>query len=220
MTPNRDGVFDSIPIHEVTHGIASRLTGGSRAANCLNSQISRGMGEGWSDAMAVFMLRRDGETRDLDVAIGSYVIGLKKGIRSKPYSTKMEINPYTFSYIGKLHEVHAIGEYLTLVLYEMYWNLVEKYGFSADLFNASQMKGNIISIQLLITALKLQPCNPTMTNYRDALISADIAHYKGANKCLIYKAFAKRGMGIDSVETSVLTIVTITDGFKLPLDCI
>jgi len=53
-SPNRDGVFDtSIPVHEFTHGLTNRLTGGG-TGRCLQTTEAGGMGEGWSDAMAEY----------------------------------------------------------------------------------------------------------------------------------------------------------------------
>jgi extracellular elastinolytic metalloproteinase len=46
-TPKRDGTLDSlIPLHEYTHGVSNRLTGGSYNGRCLSGQESGGMGEG------------------------------------------------------------------------------------------------------------------------------------------------------------------------------
>jgi extracellular elastinolytic metalloproteinase len=46
-TPNRDGSLDNvIPIHEYTHGITNRMTGGSRQGECLSTEEAGGMGEG------------------------------------------------------------------------------------------------------------------------------------------------------------------------------
>ncbi|KAJ3486318.1 hypothetical protein NLI96_g4331 [Meripilus lineatus] len=53
--PFRDGALENdIVIHEYTHGITNRLTGGG-TANCLQTYESAGLGEGWSDAMAEYM---------------------------------------------------------------------------------------------------------------------------------------------------------------------
>jgi len=49
--PNRDGSLDnSVLVHEMTHGITKRMTGGG-TATCLEGIESQGLGEGWSDAM-------------------------------------------------------------------------------------------------------------------------------------------------------------------------
>ena len=49
-TPDRDGALDSqMVVHEMTHGLSSRLIGNTTG---LNSNMSRAMGEGWSDFYA------------------------------------------------------------------------------------------------------------------------------------------------------------------------
>lgn len=205
---------------EYTHGISNRLTGGSFQGNCLGTFVSQGMGEGWSDAMAIYLSRREGENRTLNAVIGDYVYNNTSGIRSKPYSTSTTTNPYNLSFVGTQDEVHTVGEYWANVLYEMYWNLVDKYGFSSNVMNSSQKKGNVIAIQLLIGGLKIQPCNPTFTAARDAILSADQSYYAGANRCLIWNAFAKRGLGTDSVEgIKSLTLACYKDGFNKPVEC-
>ena len=159
------------------------------------------------------MNRKASDTRDIDAVLGAYAYAKAAGIRSKPYSTSMVRNPYTLSYVGTQNEVHAIGEYWANTLFEMYWNLVDAKGYSSNWFDAKQEKGNIIAMQLVIGGLKLQPCNPNFTTARDAILAADQSYYGGANKCLIWKAFAKRGLGVDSSEKGYV------DGFKVPSDC-
>lgn len=157
-TPKRDGSLQNdIPIHEFTHGISNRLTGGSAQGNCLTGTTPGGMGEGWSDTLAIYFTTDSKKTRDDDAVMGAYVFNKPQGIRSKPYSTSMTRNPYTFNYLAQQNEVHAIGEYWALTLWEVYWNLRDTYGFSANLFDATQQKGNIMAIQLVIGGLKLQP---------------------------------------------------------------
>lgn len=53
-SPPRDGALDNqIVIHEYTHGVSSRLTGGANSASCLSTTEGGALGEGWSDAMAL-----------------------------------------------------------------------------------------------------------------------------------------------------------------------
>ena len=80
---------------EFVHGISNRMTGGTGSANCLGSIEAKSMGEGWSDAIAMFILRRPDDTRQTDFTMGSYVINAAGGIRSFPYSTNMDTNPLT-----------------------------------------------------------------------------------------------------------------------------
>jgi extracellular elastinolytic metalloproteinase len=59
-TPNRDGVLQTdIPVHELTHGITNRMTGGG-TGRCLQTTEAGGMGEGWSDAMAECVMASHG----------------------------------------------------------------------------------------------------------------------------------------------------------------
>ncbi|KAH6562120.1 hypothetical protein BASA62_009387 [Batrachochytrium salamandrivorans] len=57
--PNRSGGLDNgIPIHEYVHGVSSRLTGGSATASCLITAEAQGLGEGWSDVIAMIVLAK------------------------------------------------------------------------------------------------------------------------------------------------------------------
>ncbi len=42
---------NDIVIHELTHGVTNRMTGGG-TGRCLQTTEAGGMGEGWSDSMA------------------------------------------------------------------------------------------------------------------------------------------------------------------------
>ncbi|KAI8895827.1 Fungalysin metallopeptidase-domain-containing protein [Globomyces pollinis-pini] len=213
-TPKRDGSLDNgVPIHEYGHGVSNRLTGGSFQGNCLQNTESGGMGEGWSDTLAMYLTRKPTDTRETDYVLGAYVYNNPKGIRKNVYSTNTTTNPYTYNSVQPLNQVHAIGEIWATFLNEMYWNLVDKLGYSSNLLDAKQVKGNIVALQLVIGGMKLQPCNPTFLNARDAIIQADATYYGGAYKCDIWKAFAKRGMGVDAKAQGK------TNGFALPAGC-
>ena len=71
-------------------------------------------------------------------------------------------------------------------------------------------------MKLVLEAMKLQPCNPTLINARDAIVDADKALTGGANVCEIWKAFAKRGLGADARTTGLGSSVKRVDGFSLP----
>lgn len=214
-TPKRDGSLENtVPLHEYGHGVSNRLTGGSARGNCLSSTESGGMGEGWSDFFAMIMTQKGNENRYSDYVLGTYVYNRPGGIRTKPYSTNMNTNPLTYNVIKTLNEPHAIGEVWMVALYELYWNMVDAYGYSSNLIDATQRRGNIMTMQLVMGGLKIQPCNPTLLAARDAILSADETFYDGANRCLIWKAFAKRGMGVDAVGNG-----KFVDGFKLPEGC-
>ncbi|CEH17165.1 Peptidase M36, fungalysin [Ceraceosorus bombacis] len=55
--------------------------------------------------------------------------------------------------------------------------------------------GNTLFIQVLLDALKTQPCRPSFLTARDAFLSAEKALTGGRDTCLIWERFAQRGLG-------------------------
>ncbi|KAH6562918.1 hypothetical protein BASA50_009556 [Batrachochytrium salamandrivorans] len=107
----------------------------------------------------------------------------------------MKVNPLTYKdVVGEKHR-HRLGTIWATMLLEVYWNLVRKYGFSANLNDATQKKGNIMFLQLFVGTLMIQPCNPTFESAYNAMLAADYAYYGGIHKDLINEGFAKRGLG-------------------------
>ncbi|KAJ1340782.1 hypothetical protein BSLG_010738, partial [Batrachochytrium salamandrivorans] len=158
------------PIHEYGHGVSNRLLVDLPLAG-----VSEQMSQESSD------------TATTSIPMGTYVVNIPEGIRSHPYTTDMKVNPLTYGDLATRDEVHDIGEVWASMLWEVYWSLVTKHGFSANLHDAKQSEGNIVAMQNIIGGMMLQPCNPTFLSARDAVIAADAAHYKGANKCEILK---------------------------------
>ncbi|KAH9268652.1 hypothetical protein BASA83_009286, partial [Batrachochytrium salamandrivorans] len=210
--PRRDGGLENvISIHEYVHGISNRLTGGSATGQCLSTKEAGGMGEGWSDFVALVATAKKQSKDITPISVGSFVTNSARGIRSHPYSTDTKINPLKFSDLQRRNEVHDIGEVWTILLWEVYWNLVNKNGFSENLFDAKQSAGNIVAMQLIIGGMMNQPCNPTFLTARDAILKADDSFYKGANKCDIISGFAKRGLGLGARNR--------IDDFSVPAEC-
>ncbi|KAG8752688.1 hypothetical protein FRC11_008112 [Ceratobasidium sp. 423] len=209
-TPNRDVAFENdLLVHEYTHGLTNRLVGGG-TARCLQSSEAKALGEGWSDAVADWVRQTSAESAASDFTLGSYVN--TKSLRDYPYSTSMTTNPLTYGSLQTRTEFHAAGEVWANIWHEIFAAFVAKYGFSNDKNNADGTAGNIVALRLLIDALPLQPCNPTFINARDAILQADFNRSEGANKCLLWTVFAKRGLGYGATTTK-------TDVFKLPSGC-
>ncbi|KAJ1867726.1 hypothetical protein LPJ78_000778 [Coemansia sp. RSA 989] len=197
--PYRDGDLEQgIVVHEYTHGISIRLTGGPANSNCLSYGEAGGMGEGWGDIFATIIRLNANHTRADDIPMGAY--SAARGIRKYPYSTNMATNPSTYGIMdGPLYwEVHAKGEVWAEILYEVMWNLIDAHGFSENLFEHDLTKGNSLTLQLLVDGMKLQPCMPSFIDARDAILQADKQLTGGENQCLLWKAFAKRGLGPDA----------------------
>ena len=74
------------------------------------------------------------------------------------------------------------GEVWAVILYEVYWNVVDKNGFDPDWYNAGSNGGNVKMVQLVIDGMKLQPCDPDFVNARDAIIQADVVVEDGKIK--------------------------------------
>ncbi|KAH8161851.1 hypothetical protein CIB48_g6392 [Xylaria polymorpha] len=198
--PRRDCAFEKdVVVHEYTHGLSTRLTGGPDNSDCLDSGEAAGMGEGWSDFYAIANALRDEWTRDTNVPLGAWVFNNAEGLRSVPYTTNMEANPNTYATLNGLGEEHDIGETWTTILWEVLWNLVDKHGRNAGpkptFENGIPNDGNFLAQKIVMDGMALQPCNPTFVSARDAIIDADEALTGGDNACELWTAFAKRGLG-------------------------
>lgn len=213
---NKDGSFDNlVMVHEYGHGISNRLTGGPANTSCLWN--GEQMGEGWSDWYGL-MLTMDADDEATDGrGIGTYLFGQAaggQGIRTYKYTTDMTVNPYTYDDIKNEWGPHGIGTVWASMLWEMTWLLIEEYGFDEDIYNGDG--GNNIALALVTEGLRLQPCSPGFVDGRDAILAADMALYGGANQCLIWEAFAKRGLGISATQGSSGSNTDGNEAFDTP----
>ena len=219
---SRDGGYDNLVIiHEYGHGISNRLTGGPGAAGCLGN--SEQMGEGWSDWYGLVMTMEPGDAGVDPRGVGTYLFNEGPdggGIRPFPYSTDMNINPQTYDFIGSSAIPHGVGSVWAMMLWEMTWGLIDASGWDADIYNftgdSSLDAGNVKALALVTEAMKLQPCSPGFVDGRDAIIAADNAIYGGANVCIIWDAFAKRGLGVNAVQGSSFSTTDGSENFDTP----
>jgi extracellular elastinolytic metalloproteinase len=187
----------------LAHGLSNRLTGGAANPNCLSQPEGTSLGEGWSDIIAVVLEQTPQDVRLTPKLLGTYVTG-GTGFRKFPYSTLIALNPTTYSFGKKSSEVHDVGEIWASMLFEVYWNMVDRLGFDASFqTNPEGPQGNNKFLSLVVMGMKLQPCFPTFITARDLILLADrILYlglgYKGENSCDIVKGFAKRGLGINA----------------------
>ena len=214
-----DGSFDNgIIAHEYGHGISIRLTGGSSNSGCLNN--SEQMGEGWSDYFGMIMTIKSGDVGTQKRGVGTFAISQPTtgdGIRDFPYSTDMSIDPRTYDAIKTASVPHGVGSTWCAMLWEMTWSLIDAYGFDPDLYYG--IGGNNIAMALVTEGLKLQPCSPGFIDGRDAILAADQALYGGQNECLIWAAFAKRGLGFGASQGSSSSRGDGTESFISPTSC-
>jgi len=243
--PFRDGDLEAgIVIHELSHGLSTRLTGGPANSGCLGWGESGGMGEGWGDFLATTIRAVEGVT---DYPMGSWAANRDRGIRNFIYSLDDKINPSTYKTLDKpsYWGVHAIGEVWAEILWVVLHGLIEEHGYTDNLYPpAPDAKGNVpagdfyrpavgkkplipkhgntLAIQLVLNGMKLQPCRPSFFEARDAIIQADEVLTGGENFCTLWKGFSKRGLGPDAkvINRTPWGGGMRTDGYNPPAQCV
>jgi len=203
---------NGVIVHEYTHGISNRLTAGAQQSGCLSNFEQAG--EGWSDWYALVMTTTSEMTAEQPRGIGTYASGQPPtgdGIRTHPYSRDMDVNPHTFANINNESVPHGVGSVWCVMIWDLFWNLVDEYGYDEDLYYGTG--GNNMAMQLVTDGLKFQPCNPTFTEARDAILQADMINYDGENQCLIWETFARRGLGFSAENGG-------DEAFDLPPACL
>ncbi|OCH85090.1 hypothetical protein OBBRIDRAFT_763453, partial [Obba rivulosa] len=224
--PYRDGDLEAgIVIHELSHGLSTRLTGGPANSGCLGWGEAGGMGEGWGDFLATTI--RSTKVYS-DYPMGAWAANRANGIRNYPYSLNETVNPSTYKTLDKpgYWGVHAIGEVWAEILWVVSQRLIAKHGFVDSLFPPPPLvngtvpagefyrpqeftaegaakplvprHGNSLGVQLVLNGMKLQPCNPSFFDARDAIIAADEVLTGGENYCELWAGFAARGLGPDA----------------------
>ena len=222
--PCVDGDYDmSVIGHEYTHAISNRMVGGPDAG--LTSAQGGAMGESWSDQVAVEYQLEHGYSTGTDPAVvGPYATGnTVTGIRN----FAMNKSPLQFGDLGydvTGNQVHADGEAWSAVNWDIRQALITKYNGSFPAGNAAlqrrcgqgnlsntapqpplppdQCPGNRRWVQTMFDAFLLQPPGTGMLDARDAMIQADLMRFGGANRAVLWNAFAKRGFGFDAVSAT------------------
>jgi extracellular elastinolytic metalloproteinase len=206
----RDGDLESgIIFHEYGHGLSLRLTGGP-GINCLTGNEQ--MGEGWSDYVAIAGLLDPAlDDPEGPRGMGPYVLWQDtrqgNGIRPRPYSRNMEIQPFTYDSIktgawlggASLAVPHGIGHGWAAILWDMTWDLVEKHGFNGNIYEPWNTGGNNRAYQYMVDGLKLQGCTPGFVVGRAAIVAAAQA-LGGEDVCTLWASFSRRGLGFGAVQ--------------------
>lgn len=200
-----DGDFDNgIIAHEFGHGISTRLTGGAGSSNCLWN--AEQMGEGWSDWFGLMLTIEPGDQATDPRGIGTFASGepiTGNGIRNAPYTTDWAINSFTYGQTNNTNSIsqpHGIGFVWATMLWDLNWAMIDVYGFDPDVYYGNG--GNNMTMQLVMTGIKLQACSPGFVDGRDAVLAADQLLYGGIHECLIWKVFANRGLGYSADQGS------------------
>ncbi|KAG5219773.1 Fungalysin/Thermolysin Extracellular metalloproteinase [Salix suchowensis] len=203
--PYRDGDLEAgIVIHELSHGLSTRLTGGPANSGCLGWGESGGMGEGWEDYS--------------DYSMGSWAANREQERDRQPSTYKTLDKP---GYWG----VHAIGEVWAEILWVVSNGLIDVHGspircslpsfgrwhrsrgrflpsrgihirWQEEAIDSQARKHTLCPARY--QRMKLQPCRPSFFEARDAIIQADQILTGGENFCTLWTGFSKRGLGPDS----------------------
>ena len=210
----RDSDFDSqVLLHEYTHAVSNRLANGMIGGE-------EGMGEGWSDYVALNLTQQAYHTAKDQINMGEYAFD-GAGLRELPYTTDMKANPHTYDKLKQIgageNKQHPTGYVWALMLWEMHWKMIEKYGFNPDF--KSNTGGNNMALDLVIEGLKIQKSNPGFVDGRDGILMADVILNGGENQCLIWEAFAKRGLGYSADQGDPLLRADGKEAFDLPPTC-
>ncbi|MBK8954367.1 MAG: M36 family metallopeptidase [Saprospiraceae bacterium] len=208
-SPNRDSDLDNgVIAHEYAHGISNRLTGGPGNVSCLNN--AEQMGEGWSDFYSLMTCWTGSAS---DRGIGTYVLGQATngpGIRPARYSTNMGVNNYTYANLPGMAVPHGVGFVWCTMLWELVDGLVARHGATAGFEKA---------MHLVNLGMILQPCGPGFVDGRNAILAADDILYGKDNECVIWKAFAKRGLGLSASQGSANSTLDGSAAYDVPCNC-
>lgn len=228
-SPLRDSGIDGNTVaHEWGHYLSNRLVGD---ANGLDTEHSNGMGEGWSDFVALLTSVKEEDKLKPGNALFAGAYGgsgyasndTYRGVRRFPYSTDLSKNALSLRHIvdGEIlpngsfsnnTEVHNQGEIWSTALWDAYAAMLNDSPRLSFAEAQSRMK------DYLIGGLKLTPVSPTMVEARDAILATILANGQSADFNLFTAAFAKRGMGAGAFipdrysETMVGTVESTAQG--------
>ncbi|RKP25627.1 Fungalysin metallopeptidase-domain-containing protein, partial [Syncephalis pseudoplumigaleata] len=185
-------------VHEVTHGLVRRSIGSTRNSNVLGTTEARGLSEGWCDFVSVWV--RLDERTDPMAAI-PFTTFLPFTTRHYPLSLDRHTNPLTYRHLQLLalyNKKHTIGTIWCTMLYEVYWALVRRLGFTREKNEPSLEYGNTLTLKLMIYALAVTDEHPTFINARDMILLSERVLTRKAYHCDIWRAFASRGLGFSA----------------------
>jgi len=220
-SPAHDGDLDAgVIVHEYGHGITNRLVGGPGNVNCLGN--SQQPGEGWSDWYGLVFTAEVGDAGTDPRGVATYLFGQPPngpGTRPQRYSTDPAVNTYTYESIDGLSVPHGLGSVWAQAIWEVYWALVDEYGFHTDIYDAIGGFGNQRAMLYVTEGLKDTACGPTFLDARDGIIQAAMDNYGGDDVCLVWEAFAGFGLGLDAT-TPGPNETSATNGFNIPNECL
>ncbi|RYE13114.1 MAG: hypothetical protein EOP51_30330, partial [Sphingobacteriales bacterium] len=125
------------------------------------------------------------------------------GNRNYQYSYDMATvnTPVTYGKVGDntFSVPHGVGSIWATILWDMTWEIIfEDSQIISNIYDVSTVKGNVAALKLVNEGLRLQKCNPSFIDARNAILKADSLLFNSRYSCAIWKAFTRRGMGINA----------------------
>ena len=160
-----------------------------RMIGSMSGAVPGALGEGLGDVLAIL--------RTNDDRVGEYSSNLANGIRSSRYAT----HPDTIGDFNSTRGVHRNGEIIAATIWDM-WKRYEAAGYTRD-----------DAFSDVVGAMNFIAPAPQYFEIRDGLL----AQAPSARDCLIWQAFAARGMGFGGSMND--TGSSITESFNLPSSC-
>lgn len=161
----------------------------TRMIGGLSGDIGGAIGEGASDVLAILINNND--------VVGEYSTNNVNGIRSAPYAN----HPDTLASFNRARGVHRNGELFAATI----WDVWELY------------QANALSVNTLLTdfvgGMNFTPSSPTYITMRDGLL----AQTPASRDCLVWRAFASRGMGVGASISR--TNFRVVQSFTVPSGC-
>lgn len=216
-TPNRESSLDAgTTTWAYTILMFNRLVGSSTCSSATESPYV-----GYADFLGILV------TTDFHTAtpqgprgLGTYVLGQPTtgpGIRGIPYSTDLTVFPRTYADLPALQAPHSTGSVYAAALWDLTWLMVARYGASHDLLNGNGAENRML--RLVIEGMDTMACPSGFVSARDSILAADQSLNGGADRCLIWQAFARRGMGFAAAQGSPSSISDQTVSYAIPLNC-
>ena len=219
-TPDYGGGLDAdVVLHELTHGLSRRLHSDSAG---LNTNMSNGLGEGWSDFVARSLLADASDDVNGVYTLGgwstdAFTAGFENyyyGIRRFPYAVKTAVgangrphNPMTFADIdttkadltdGAFPPNTVFGSTVRDAVHEagQIWAAMLWEVRARFITRLGFAEGNRRILQLVIDGMKGDPVDPTFLTARDSILAAANAGGTPADVADVWSGFAARGLGV------------------------
>jgi extracellular elastinolytic metalloproteinase len=159
----------------------------------MSGPMSGAIGEGNSDVLSVIINEDD--------VVAEYSTNDPLGLRSAPYTNY----PRTYGDVTG-SEVHFDGEVYGAIGWQLFLNYT----------GAGVSKSALLDD--IVDGMNFTPAGPTFEDMRDGIL-ASVAANAPSHECLVWKAFAKYGVGVGAKGKVQGSVVVVTESFALPAQC-